>query len=267
MTEKIEKAGNRRKRRLLRLPQAVGSGGDRSFTPSDDNWQRMETAYGHILKAADREEIVALVENYFRFQPAERAAPFADDTLAYLDRLDKAGKKFWNTLLERQNMPMSMKDGQSYIAEEDQIRDAGKGYAQSVLGSHLKRIDFRHQTGWSDLLDIVGAFQAAVIAARDDIDDRSKKVGFVEGRQWDNLVLLLGKWATERGLPVGLTKYDDPARAAPFVALVHELQASFPPEFRRHEASYAAINQAISVARRKLKGPSTRKDKSEGTAT
>jgi hypothetical protein len=227
----------------------------------------METAYGQALEAPDREEIVRLVETYFRFQPAERSAPFADDTLAYIDRLEKAGKKFWDILLERQNMPMSMKDGQSYIAEEDRIRDAGKGYAQSVLGSHLKRIDFRHQTGWSDLLDIVGAFQAAVIAARDDIDDRSKKVWFVEGRQWDNLVLRLGEWATERGLPVSLTKYDDPARAAPFVAPVHQLQASFSPEFRRHEASFAAINQAISVARRRLKSPSTRKDKSAATAT
>lgn len=253
MATKIEKVGRPRKRRLLRLPQSSGRGGDRSFSPTLGDWSRIEEAYGHPIDASGRKEIVALVESYFRFQPAERAAPFADDTLAYLDRLEKAGKKFWDVLLERQNMPMSMKEGQSYIAEEDQIRDSGKGYAQSILGSHLKKLDFRHKTDWNSLLDVIGAFQAATVATRTDIEDRVAKVGFVEGRRWQNLVWHLGEWARGSSLPTALTKFDDPSEAAPFVRFVRELQATFPLEFRRHDTSNAALTEAISISWRRIK--------------
>lgn len=250
---KLRKAGVPRKSRRLRLPQASGSGGDRSFSPAAQDWERIERAYGHAIDPDGRQEIIVLVESYFRFQPAERLAPYADETLAYVGRLAKAGEKFWDVLLERQNLPFSKKDGDDYIAEEDKIRDQGKGFAQSVLGGHLKKFDFRHQTDWNALLDIVGSFQAAVAETQRDITQRAARTGFVEGRQWANLVWKLGEWARTRNLPVGLTKYEDPTQAAPFVRFIRELQSTFDEQFRRHDASNIALTQAIASSWREIR--------------
>ena len=47
-------------------------------------------------------------ESYFRFQPGEARAPFADDAhRSSSHRLEKAGKNFWNVLLEQENAPMT----------------------------------------------------------------------------------------------------------------------------------------------------------------
>jgi hypothetical protein len=266
MATKISKAGVPRKSRRLRLPLASRSGGDRSFLPTAEDWARIEHAYGHSIDPDGRGEIIVLVESYFCFQPAERLAPFADDTQAYLERLARAGKKFWDVLLERESMPMSRRDGQDYIAEEDRICDAGKVYAQSVLGGHLKNSDFRHQTDWRRLLDVIGAFQSAVVKTQDDIKQRAANTGFVEGRQWANLVWKLGEWAKKRKLPVGLTKFEDPAQAAPFVGFVRELQATFDEEFRRHSASNAALTQAITSSWREIKRALADREKDKSAA-
>jgi hypothetical protein len=54
-------------------------------------------------------------------------------------------------------------------------------------------------------------------------------------------------------LPTGVSKFDDPQQASPFVSFFRELQRSFPERFWRHQTSNTALTEAITVARREFK--------------
>lgn len=100
------KIGNARKSRRLRLNISSGSGAAQKFTPEAADWQRIEFAYGHQFSEADRDGIVAVVNKYFFWQPSEARAPFVDDAIRYLDRLERAAKRFWDVLLEQSGSRM-----------------------------------------------------------------------------------------------------------------------------------------------------------------
>jgi hypothetical protein len=250
---RVVKAGRPRKSRRLRLNISSGSGSDIHFTPEPIDWERIERAYGHSLTPDDREAITALVENYFRWQPSEAKAPYLDDALAYLNRLEKAGQNFWRMLLELSHTPMSGTGDHAHIAERDSIRRVAVGFVQSHVGRHLKQFDYRKQTDWHGLLDIMQACVPAFEATKKYLSEEAARVGFVEGRAWAELVWRLTEFSKQRKLPSGASKRDDPQQAYPFVAFFRELQRTFPVNFHRHEGSNAALAQAITVARHQTK--------------
>jgi hypothetical protein len=247
------KAGNPRKSRRLRLNISSGWGAERKFAPEPADWQRIEVAYGHQFNGVDREAIVVLVDKYFFWQPSEARAPFVDDATRYLDRLERAAKRFWDVLLAQEQIPMTGVGDQAHIAEEAEMRRVAIGFVQSHIGRYLKQFDFRRQTDWRALLEVMGACIPTFVKTREYITGEAARVGFVEGRTWDQLVWNLTEFANERGLPSGVAKFDDPSQASPFVHFFRELQRTFPGEFQRHEASNAALAEAITVARRQIK--------------
>ncbi|MCX7310276.1 MAG: hypothetical protein NTV56_00760 [Alphaproteobacteria bacterium] len=244
------KRGQQRKSRRVRLPIAVGGGRDREFTPQESDWQRIEQEYGCQLSAEARAEIAGIVERYFLWQPGEAMAPFADDARRYLDQIQKSADQFWRVLLERSHTPMTGSGDDAHIAEKDSIRGVGVGYVQSHLGRFIKQ--FGSGPDWRGLLNVMQATMPAIMATRQYLDEQTK-LGFVEGRAWDELVWRLSELAKQHGLPNGVAKSDDPTKASPFVALVRELQLTFPDSFRRHGASNAALAEAITVARREIR--------------
>jgi hypothetical protein len=250
MTAVSKKAGKPRKSRRIRLPIAAGAGSDVEFAPSGDDWQRIESAYGCSLSTDDRAEIVGLVDKYFRWQPSEVKAPFADDARRYLDQLEKTANKFWRVLLEQSHTPMTGSGDNAHIAEKDSIRGVAVGYVQSQLGRFIKQ--FRGEKDWRGLLDMMQACMPAIMATREHLDEQIK-FGFVEGRNWDELVWGLSEFAKARALPNGVAKSDDPAKASLFVAFVRELQRTFPERFHRHGSTNAALAEAITVARREIR--------------
>ena len=138
----------------------------------------------------------------------------------------------------------------AHIAERDSIRGVGVGYVQSHIGRFIKQ--FGGERNWTGLLDMMQACMPAIIATRQYLDQQVK-FGFVEGRNWDELAWNLIEFARVRGLPNGVSKSDDPAKASPFVAFVRELQLTFPERFRRHNTTNAALAEAITVARREMR--------------
>ena len=66
-----------------------------------------------------------------------------------------------------------------------------------------------------------------------------------EGRHWDRLVWDLTEFAKARALPTGVSKFDHPQQASPFVSFFRELQRSFPERFWRHQTSNTALTEAI----------------------
>jgi hypothetical protein len=260
-----------RKSRRVRLPISIGWGFDVSFTPQLADWHRIETAYGHPLSAEQREAITLLVENYFRWQPGEARAPFADDARRYLAQLEKVGNQFWRVLLERSHIPMSgTGPHDQHIAEQDMIRGVAIGYVQDHFGRYVAQFDHAGKTNFKRLLNVMQACIPAFEATKRYLDEQVK-LGFVEGRAWNELAWKLTEFANENGLASRVTKYDDPKRASPFVAFFRELQRTFPPEFQRHQGSNAALAEAINVAcrdiRRALADREAKKNKSKGAGT
>jgi hypothetical protein len=252
MTARRTKAGKPRKSRRLRLNISIGSGGDVHFTPQPTDWQRIEEVY-RPLTPDDRQAVIVLVENYFRWQPGETMAPYVDDALAHLKRLETARQRFWRLLLEQSHTPMTGTGENAHIAATDSIRSVAVGFVQSHIGRHLKKFDYKRNTDWRGLLDIMQACGPAFEATKKYIIEEAARVGFVEGRAWDELVWKLTEFATQRNLPSGVSKSDDPQKASPFVAFFRELQRTFPVSFQRHEGSNAALAEAITVARREIK--------------
>jgi len=244
------KAGNPRKSRRKRLPMSFGSGGDVKFTPDPADWQRFEESYGRVLLPEMRGDLVILVDTYFRWQPSEQGAPFADDALAYFNRFEKAARKLWDVMLETHQTAMNGTGDEAHIAEHHETINVGIGYVQQQIGRHIKERDGK--TSWRELLDIMQACMPALFLTRQYMTDQIDKYGFVEGHAWEQFVWKLKKLAERYSLPHGITKSDDPEQACPFVRLMRELQAYFPERFRRHNSSYAALAQAMGVACRRI---------------
>src|SRR5438132_862305 len=71
------KRGNPRKSRLARLPTSFMAGSF-EFEPTEDDWQRIETAYPFLL-LADRDEISRIATDYLMHAPFESYTPKAAD--------------------------------------------------------------------------------------------------------------------------------------------------------------------------------------------
>jgi hypothetical protein len=250
MTAASKKAGRPRKSRRLRLPIASGANAEVQFSPSGEDWERIERAYGRALTPDNRSEIAGFIDKYFLWQPSEAMAPFANDAYDYLNQLEKTANTFWRVLLERSHIPMTGSGDQAHIAQRDSIRGVGIVYVQSHVGRFIRQ--FRGGKDWKGLLDMMQACMPAIMATRQYLDEQAK-FGFVEGRSWNELVWNLSEFAKSRGLPNGVSKSDDPAKASPFVAFVRELQGAFPERFRRHGSTNAALAEAITVARREIR--------------
>ena len=235
-----------------RLNISGGTGPDEKFTPQPADWDRIEAAYGHSFSDDDRRQIIDLVDKYFFWQPSEPNAPFVDDAINYLNTLEKAGKRFWQAMLERKNIPVLIGDLR--------LRSDAIIFVQSHVGRYLEHFDFRRKTDWDALQNTMGACVAAFGKTRQYLVGEAADRGFVEGRAWNNLVWNLFGFAEEKQLPVRVSKGDDPARASPFVRFVWELQETFPSRFQRHDASLFALAEAILVARREIKRALARRE-------
>jgi hypothetical protein len=257
---KRAKAGNPRKSRRSRLNISSGWGAEQKFRPEAADWQRIESAYGRQFNDADRDAIVVLVDKYFFWQPSEARAPFVDDAIRYLDRLERAMKRFWDVVLEQSQIPMTGVGDQAHIAEEAEMRSVAIRFVQSQFGRHLKQFDFRRQTGWRALLEVIGACMPAFVKTREYITGHAARVGFAEGNAWNQMIWDLIGFAEARGLSSRVTHFDDPNQASSFVRFVRELQLTFPKDFRRHETSNASLTETITVARRQTSRAIARRD-------
>jgi len=229
-----------------------GTGPDEKFVPRPSDWGRIETAYGHSFSEEGKRQIIDLVDKYFFWQPGEANAPFVDDAINYLNALEKAGKRFWQTMLEREDIPALIGDAR--------LRGDAIIFVQNHVGRYLERFDFRRKTDWDALQNTMGACVAAFGKTRQYLVGEAADRGFVEGRAWNNLVWNLAVFVEAKQLPFRVSKGDGPTRASPFVRFVWELQETFPSRFRRHHASLIALAEAISVARREIKRALARRE-------
>ena len=95
-----EKRGNPRKSRRAKLLSASYAGTTR-FVLADDQWRQIEKALSYRLTSADTQELIQVVDRYFRIQPFEVAAPFVSDAHAHLQSVLTKGHDFVSTFSRR----------------------------------------------------------------------------------------------------------------------------------------------------------------------
>lgn len=229
------KRGNMRKSVRRRLPTSSGSWGT-EFAPTDDEWFRIERAYGRAIDGETRARIINVVKDYLLHEPFERNAPFVDDAIGWLDKVEGAAATFWRATFE---------------AEDGSNREA-MWSAQSAIEAHIRSAGLGESSQWHELVRIMTDVVAAIrLARRDLVADAG--VGLVEGDAWRGLVVELTSICAGKRLPTGASKGLDKTSSdepSPFVRMFRALQALFPEASRRHQASYMAAAEAISVARR-----------------
>jgi hypothetical protein len=195
---------------------------------SDEDWPKIEEAYGHKLSAAITLEVLRVTVSFVLFEPFERAAlPLADAQKRVQLVKDAAGKLF---------------------------SDLFNGPSDDATTIAVELID-RHFNGSlrEKLLSLAAACNSALAEMESSPSHR-------EGTAWDKWIRDLATILDAAGLPTtaskgrGKSKSDSPSA---FVSFVLKLQNCVPEEARRHKTP-DGLATAINRARRGLGSKSAR---------
>lgn len=230
----LTRRGRRPLAGFYREPAAIAE-----WTPSLDDWRRIEWVYGHVLNDELRGEIAELVNNYFYFDQLERNTPFAADAIEYLATFEKAASSFVGMLT-------------------NDLKDATASSTRDILRDYCWfDPEDPEADNFAKLAETVNSLIAAAHLFASDL--KSEKAAGRKGRQsaWDRMIVDLTAAVAPFRLPMTVNKgTDKTVSEAPsaFVRFVMELQGGFPAERRRHhvgvdgEPSYAATASAVSDA-------------------
>jgi hypothetical protein len=186
-----------------------------NYEPSRDDWIAMEVAIQRPINCGLRDEIVEIVQCYFRVQTFEANAPFVKDVLERLNSIRQTVQKLQQTL------DFSLGDS---VIENVRIQ-----LEQNLDGGGLHSID----TALESLLQ-------ASHFAEEKLQEQAD-CGFSEGEAWQEMVgslraLMRSNSMPFRASPANLRAKDP--KGSPFVQFVQSLQKTFPADFlRRHHLS------------------------------
>lgn len=260
--------GRASRKRLLPIGTAHGSPGE-NWELTDDAWHRCELAWEVSIDADTRHDIRDIVRAAIDREPFGRTAPFADDAIEWLKRVEKAARQF--------------------AAIKTHAPGGGAtAYAEGCINSTLNTIP---DTAFLDLMRnrgeprvkltdeplfklrlrfairIATEVQHAARQAKAELQEESYPA-FHEKSAWKTMIQKLWQMANERGLPAGINKSGIrktkevgivDKTSSPFVAFVSELQHSLPEGLNRHNHSLPALATAMTDAmeplRREIKTP------------
>ncbi|MEM9626683.1 MAG: hypothetical protein AAGA21_10665 [Pseudomonadota bacterium] len=167
----LQKRKSRRKR--------VGTGGGRNkrFLPGPEDWVEVEGALGASISDENRERITALVDEYLERDQSEKSAPFVDEALRILDRID----------LETEQLIVALKTDLDGSGDEE---SAGE-YVELMIAAEMPGQSYTPED-YANLKHQLGHFRIAYEKARLAIQ-QSSEGGFAEGTAWANLFLQIMK--------------------------------------------------------------------------
>lgn len=218
--------------RKKRLPISTAVGKQPKWTPGDEVWLKIVSAYNVALDSDMRAEITAIVDKYFENEPFGRNAAFSDSATDWLNGVERAAHAFVEAC-------MSAGGG------------GGKVYAESMMNEWLQKTDSkapqpRHMV--RAMMDIAFAARASSDEIKSEDHPR-----FHEKKAWRVMVADLWALAFDNGLPYKINKSGF-VDTSPFVAFIRELQASFNDAPSEYAHSDAALTEEISKATRKIRG-------------
>jgi hypothetical protein len=223
-----------------KLPIARGSAVP-TLHITDHDWKRIESAYGHALGDALRQDVLEVTEKYLEWAGPEVTAQALAGAVSRAQDIRKAILQLHRTV----------------FGVKKELRDAD-AYVRSLLRNHLSLSMRNGRCGFQQsVLDFYKSVLPACDAALRKLEAEADQ-GFRSGDAWKIWVRGLTKVLDKAGLPVSVRKDSDKSKAdepSPFAALVRELQACLPESLRRSYAprpdaqSNIALSSAIALAR------------------
>jgi hypothetical protein len=255
-------------KRVPKLP--VASAERIKVTISEDDWKRIETAYGLKLSPEARRDIHEKTQDFVdrrgfeqNAEPASAArdristiARAADSLRSALNDGDHDADVHARTLIKKHLRAIKKRDLLDGGASADTLNGVAEN--NTYLGDSAEDVvtenanegidtDGTLRAISSDMMLLIFASQDALKELNDTTDG-----GFKEGKAWARWVNELTDIAEARGLPWGVRKdSDNRIPPSPFVELVWELQMNA-PYGRGH--SRGAVAVAIISARRNRVG-------------
>jgi hypothetical protein len=191
---------------------------------SDEDWPKIEEAYGHKLSAAIKLEVLRVTTLFVMFEPFERAALPLAETKKRVQLVKGSVGKLFSDLFS----------GPS---------DDATTFADELIDRHLN----------GSLREVLLSLPAACNSA---LAEMESSPSHREGAAWDQWIRGLTTILDAAGLPTaaskgrGKSKSDSPSS---FVSFVRKLQNCVPDEARRHETpSLDGLATAINRARKGL---------------
>jgi hypothetical protein len=246
--------GAPRKDRRKRLSVSKTLGAPGNWAPTEEDWSRLQTAYGETFGSSLRAEIEIAVQEYFYWAPFEEA-PFANKYILMLSRTKALAKelgKAVHSLADAGAGPMVARHWGRYFPNLDAERindpadEDDNAFFHRIVATPSKRSrDHR------DFSQVVHTLHSALDAALRDVKSKSLPA-FSDGDAWNQLVVDLARAFRGARLKVTASK-DANLPLSPFVRFVTELQGTFKDEKLRRHPTPAGLSLAVSGAINKLK--------------
>jgi hypothetical protein len=238
--------------RLTSKLSFASAGGKPKLKISNDDWQRIELAYGHPL-AEVRQKICAATREFLDWAVFERTAPTSSEAIARVQSIKKAVHEFREEVFQ---CPPKVGKDADFVARH-------------LICKHLGLAFNKGRDGLQNLaLELADFISNGCDFALADLRSEAKS-GFRKGDAWDWWVRKLTAVLKAHGLPTENRKDTDKnktGRPSEFVAFFRELQACIPVEYRRSEAHSAdfqaniALSAAIARARRPVRATKSSSD-------
>ncbi len=219
----------------LKIPISTLSSGEPKLSISNDDWQRIESAYGHAVPTNARERIHEALLEFLRFVESEQVAHPVSEARKRVERVKKAATEF-----------------KTAIFEQDVGLDA-RTYANHLIKLHFR--DARIRNSRDGLRTVAKLMTSVIVACNRALQDLKHpgNWGPKRGDTWEKLVRDLTAVLKRHRLPTEVRKDSDKTKTgkpSPLVSFMRELQSCLPPEHRRAEHSEIALADAIYRARR-----------------
>jgi hypothetical protein len=218
--------------RSVRTLPIASAAGDPNFSIADDDWRKIEKAYGHILSPTVRRKILKVTFEFVYFEVFERTAAPVSGSIDRIKSIDNALKEPFLTL----HAPS----------------DVTKVYADHVVKRHFNDPRLRLDRGdlFNAISGVLSSLKVACTKALQELHD-PQLLGHREGDCWRQWIRRMTKIVRDIDLPSAASKGGDKGNAhSPFVLMVESMQKTCVPKAaRRYNHSNAALAVAISRAR------------------
>jgi hypothetical protein len=247
--------GAPRKSRQRRLPISDTLGAPLEWSPTADDWHRLETACGTTLERVRRAEIERAVEQYFYDAPFEVAAPRANEFMKDLAKAAGLAKDLGKVVHSFGGAgAIVAQHWKRYFPPEEEEKRTHEGLADegdTALFASVFDLPCKPGRDHRDFSQVVHTIFSTLDAARREVA-RTDSAAFSEGDAWEHLVVDLARAFRKTGRSTTASKGVS-RQLSPFVRFVRELQGTFKDETLRRHPTPAGLSSAISSALRHLK--------------
>src|SRR5262245_4709048 len=218
------------------IPIATLCGGDPALSISNDDWRRIEVAYGHVVPMTAREQIRGATLTFLFFGEGEQVARPISEARDDILQLRKIATAFQEAVFDNPQ---------------------GSGWDSKVYADHLvKRYFHDARIAGPEGVRSLGLVMTSLIVACNHALahlENPQNHGRRKGEAWGSWVCRITDVIEAHQLPIEVRKDTDKnvtRKPSPFVALIRELQACIPEADRRSTHSDIALSEAIVRARR-----------------